>query len=185
MFKLRTNVNYIRYHETLDGVLIQVIIKAKFWPLQLNHSNINVTRRLKIKHLCTDIILPPHSEINGLQSDIFDVNTWKEESSFRAKLAYVNPKIYAVKRTASCHIAYYKLVTPHFNTTPTLHRHAEEERSQRDRAHLHKKPMTECLTEIALKEQTADPLFIFAMIYEMLWLRRRPFTAHVTHITCS
>jgi len=73
MFKLRTNVNYLRYHETLHGVLIQVIIKAKFGPLQLSRSNINVTRRPKIKHLCTDIILPPHSEIKGLQ--IFDVNT--------------------------------------------------------------------------------------------------------------
>jgi len=30
-----------------------------------------------------------------------------------------------------------------------------------------------------------DRLFIFAMIYEMLWLRWIPFTAHVTHITCS
>lgn len=53
LFKLRTGVNYIRYCETLHGVLIQVIIKAKFWPLQLNRSNINVTRYLKIKHLCT------------------------------------------------------------------------------------------------------------------------------------
>lgn len=75
LFKLRTGVNYIRYCETLHGVLIQVIIKAKFWPLQLNRSNINVTRYLKIKHLCTATILPHHSEIKGLQSDIFDVNT--------------------------------------------------------------------------------------------------------------
>jgi len=31
-----------------------------------------------------------------------------------------------------------------------------------------RRQLTECLTEIALKEQTADRLFIFAMIYEML-----------------